>query len=272
MLAINNNVKARLDTFCTTHKIPNIIFHGPSGCGKSYIMKDFIDKIYNNQKELVDKYVMYVNCAYGKGIKFIRDELKFFAKTNIYSSNHHIFKTIVLFNADKLTIDAQSALRRCIELFTHTTRLFIVIEDQSKLMKPILSRFCSIHVPNPIYQNEPINLYTYNVTKIFPTKQIQLQKYKALKKVLSLVVKETSKDILDLSICVYESGHSAIDIIQMVKKSYFDDCLSDDKVINLIFIFNKMKREIRHETLLIFFVLNFIFIGVNNSLENISFM
>ena len=40
-------------------------------------------------------------------------------------------------NADKLTIDAQSALRRCIELFSHNTRFFIVVEDKNKLLRPI---------------------------------------------------------------------------------------------------------------------------------------
>ena len=71
---------------------------------------------------------MYINCAHGKGIRFIRDELKFFAKTNIQHKNGNIFKSVILFNADKLTTDAQSALRRCIEQFSHTTRFFIVID------------------------------------------------------------------------------------------------------------------------------------------------
>ena len=30
---------------------------------------------------------MFVNCAQGKGIKFIRDDLKFFAKTHINFKN-----------------------------------------------------------------------------------------------------------------------------------------------------------------------------------------
>jgi DNA polymerase III delta prime subunit len=88
---------------------------------------------------------MYINCAYGKGIKFIRDELKHFAKTNIYSQ----FKSIVLFNAEKLTMDAQSALRRCIEQFNFSTRFFIVTDDKYSLLKPILSRFSEIHVLPP---------------------------------------------------------------------------------------------------------------------------
>jgi len=86
-------------------------------------------------------YVMNVNCAHGKGIKFIRDDLKFFARTNIDLQDGNIFKSIILLNADKLTIDAQSALRRCIELFSHSTRFFIVVDDKYKLLKPILSRF-----------------------------------------------------------------------------------------------------------------------------------
>ena len=72
---------------------------------------------------------MYVNCAHGKGIKFIRDDLKFFAKTNIQGNKGILFKTIVLFNADSLTIDAQSAMRRCIESFSYNTRFFIVVEN-----------------------------------------------------------------------------------------------------------------------------------------------
>ena len=95
-------------------------------------------------KETFEQQVMYVNCAYGKGIKFIRDELKFFAKTHINSNGGNIFKSIILLNADKLTLDAQSALRRCIELFSHNTRFFIIAEDKYNLMKPILSRFCEI--------------------------------------------------------------------------------------------------------------------------------
>ena len=76
---------------------------------------------------------MIVNCAHGKGIKFIREDLKLFAKTNIHLNNGILFKSIVLLNADFLTIDAQSALRRCIELFSHTTRFFIIIENKNNI-------------------------------------------------------------------------------------------------------------------------------------------
>ncbi len=146
MLNIHTEIKDKLNYFCSIHKIPNILFHGPSGSGKRTIVNNFVSNIYNNDKEKIKTFVMYVNCAHGKGIKFIREDLKFFAKTHINSNGGDNFKSIILLNADKLTMDAQSALRRCIELFSHNTRFFIVVENKERLLNPILSRFCEIYV------------------------------------------------------------------------------------------------------------------------------
>ena len=119
MLNIHENIKLKLNSFIEQKKIPNLIFHGVAGSGKKTLLFDFLKKVYDNNKTYIQDYVMTVNCAHGKGIKFIREELKFFARTNIDLHEGTIFKSIILLNADKLTIDAQSALRRCIELFSH---------------------------------------------------------------------------------------------------------------------------------------------------------
>ena len=147
-------IEKTLDGFMKNNKIPNILFHGEYGSGKKTILNNFLDKIYVDiDKEERKNYIMYINCSQGKGIDFIRDELKFFARTNIHNKTNHIFKSIILLNADKLTINAQSALRRCIELFSVNTRFFIVIENKQKLLKPILSRFCELYVPKPYIHN-----------------------------------------------------------------------------------------------------------------------
>ena len=72
MLNIHQSIKEKLKYFYTIHKIPNIIFHGPSGSGKRTIVNEFIQTIYDDNRELIKNLVMYVNCAHGKGIKFIR--------------------------------------------------------------------------------------------------------------------------------------------------------------------------------------------------------
>ena len=77
-LLIHDDIINKLDNFIKTNKIPNIIFYGPSGCGKHKILFDFINKIYNYDKENIKKNVMFLNCTHSKGIKYIREDLKFF--------------------------------------------------------------------------------------------------------------------------------------------------------------------------------------------------
>ena len=90
------DIKEKLNFFLNSKDIPNIIFYGKSGSGKRTIVHRFINEIYENNKDLLKNYVMYVNCAHGKGIKFIRDELKFFSKTHVNIESSNNFKTVIL--------------------------------------------------------------------------------------------------------------------------------------------------------------------------------
>jgi DNA polymerase III delta prime subunit len=274
-LNIHQSIKEKLSYFHEIHKIPNIIFHGPSGTGKRSIVNEFIHKIYDNDRDKIKLFVMYVNCSHGKGIKFIREELKFFAKTHINSNGGNIFKSIILLNADKLTMDAQSALRRCIELFSHNTRFFIVAEDKYNLMKPILSRFCEIYVPEPVLNGQIINLYKYNLNEIFNMNDIKTHRYEALKKdILNSISKKTTiKELMDFCTKIYEKGYSALDILTLLENPKFlQGIISDEKRYELLICFNRVRREFRNEKLLFLFILNFIFLSSELSLENISFM
>ena len=274
-LNIHESVQEKLDYFKSSHKIPNIIFHGSSGCGKRTIVNNFINSIYDNDREKIKSLVMYVNCAHGKGIKFIRDELKFFAKTHINSNGGDIFKSIVLLNADKLTMDAQSALRRCIELFSHNTRFFIIVEDKYKLLKPILSRFCEIYISEPIHNNTVINLYKYNLNQTFKMKDIKNIRLEWLKKELfkSVNKKISIEDLMIFSTKIYEKGYSGTDIINLVEMPKFmESLISNEKRYELLIAFDKVRKEFRNEKLIILFILNFLFLNSEISLENISFI
>jgi DNA polymerase III delta prime subunit len=273
-LNIHQSIKEKLNYFYEIHKIPNIIFHGPSGSGKRSLVNEFINKIYDNDREKIKSFVMYVNCSHGKGIKFIRDELKFFAKTHINSNSGNIFKSIILLNADKLTMDAQSALRRCIELFSHNTRFFIVAEDKYNLMKPILSRFCEIYVPEPVINGEIINLYKYNLNEIFKMKDLKIQKNVALSKELMKINKNiTLEDLMQVCTKLYEKGYSALDVISLLEnQNFLRASISEEKRYELLICFNRVRREFRNEKLLFLFILNFIFLSSELCLENISFM
>lgn len=277
MINIHKPIKDKLEYFHNNKKIPNIIFNGPSGSGKSSIVNDFISLIYDGNKDKIRDFVMYVNCAHGKGIKFIREELKFFAKTHINSNGGDVFKSIVLLNGDKLTMDAQSALRRCIELFSHNTRFFIIVEDKYKMLKPILSRFCEIYIPEPEYNGKIINLYKYNLEQTFKMVDIKGKRIEWLRAELDKTfTKGTESNISETTLLsfvtkLYEKAYNALDIIQMLEDGQIIMAISN-KQYELLIAFNKVRKEFRNEKLLMLFVLNFIYLDSKMSLENISFM
>lgn len=264
-LSIHQNIHNKLDFFIKENKIPHIIFYGPSGSGKRTILNGFINDIYKNDKQKINQYVMHVNCAHSKGIRFIRDELKFFAKTNIHNKNNNLFKSIVLFNADQLTIDAQSALRRCIEQFSHTTRFFILVNNVNRLLKPILSRFCNIYIPVPTIKNKNISLHEN--FKLHLTKhEFILKREKWLKKKLETKSNfKTIQNCIDLTELLYEKAYNSNDIVKTLENNSFK---KEDKYLYLIY-FDKIRSQFRDEKLLMLTILNLFFLRKNLNLENI---
>jgi len=267
-LVLHKEINDKLDYFLNADKIPNIIFHGPNGSGKRTLVTNFIEKIYNNDKEVIKTYVMNVNCAHGKGIKFVREELKFFAKTHINFKGTGHFKTIIMSNADKLTIDAQSALRRCIELFSHTTRFFIIVEDRYKLLRPILSRFCEIFIPEPIINNNKVNLHKYVLNECFISEDNNKKKQSWLKKYIEKIKICSYKELLKASIVLYEKGYCGLDIMKYIENSN----INMEKKYQLLLAFHKVKKEFRNEKFLILYMLNFVLLRSDINLENMSFM
>jgi DNA polymerase III delta prime subunit len=268
-LNIHKPIKEKLTFFRENKQIPNIIFHGPNGSGKHTLVQQFIYDIYDHDKELIKSYVMNVNCAHGKGIKFVREELKFFAKTHINIKGTGHFKTIILSNADKLTIDAQSAMRRCIELFSHTTRFFIIVDDKYKLLKPILSRFCEIFVPEPVIENKKINLHQYILNNCFSADTVKKENDAWLKNAIEelKIKKATYREIIEFTKKMYEMGYSGLDLIDYIEQHKEIDPV---KKSHLLVTFHKVKRDFMNEKLFILFIITLI--RSDDNLENISFM
>lgn len=273
--SFHQKIYDKLDYFYTNNKIPHIIFHGASGSGKRTIVNDFILQIYQNDKHKIKTNVMFVNCVHGKGIKFIREELKFFAKTNIQSNSGIIFKTIVLLNADYLTIDAQSALRRSIELFSYNTRFFIIVENKEKLLNPILSRFCEIYIPEYTGEEEyakvKANLHQYFISKNYSIHTSPFENTVASS--MHGLIKgggeapATHKSLVAVASEFYREGVNCIDIIKW---------LENTNIVNLkvktatYMCFDKIKAEYRSEKLLMLYILNFILMRSCKDLKSIS--
>lgn len=240
------------------------MFHGASGTGKKHLVHDFLCRIYENDKAKMKLNIMFVNCAHGKGIKFIREELKMFAKSN---SRGVLFKTIVLLNADQLTTDAQSALRRCIEQFSGNTRFFIIVENKNKLLDPILSRFCEIYVPEYIVDGEIKNLHQLALSKKFARENRRMEELNRLidewkgqispQTISNLLEDCKHADLVILSVRMYDAGFSTIDLMNWMEKQ---DNIDARIKTSANLCFHKIRAEYRCERLLLLYMMDFIWI------------
>lgn len=280
-LNVNKSIVKMLDNFLIYNRVPNILFNGPSGSGKKTLVFNYINKIYNNESEIIKKYTMVLNCAHEKGIKVIRDDLKFFAKTNlpqipIHNERSIHFKTIILLNAEHLTIDAQSALRRCMELYSHTTRFFMLVYNKDKILKPILSRFCDIYIPYPLIKNQDINL---NINK--SNKQLDITHFNELRNkeleisFINIITQDPSlkqSDLYEYAENLYNNAYSIKELLEVLENNeYIKSKLKRKEILEKTIILNKLQIFTRNEKLLLYYCLYLFLISSNLKIENVSF-
>jgi replication factor C subunit 3/5 len=119
--------------------LPNLLFYGKSGTGKTSLIQGIINKFYGNNQALM---VMKLDASDDRGINTVRDEIKCFAeKISIFQNK---IKLIILDEADSMTFDAQSALKRIIEKYSSCTRFCFICNYENKIINEIKSRCISL--------------------------------------------------------------------------------------------------------------------------------
>ena len=134
----------RLKNYVGAQSLPHLLFTGTAGIGKTTsavaLAREFFgDDWQVNFREL--------NASDERGIDVVRNQIKQFARTA--PMGKATFKILFLDEADALTNDAQSALRRTMENYAQTCRFILSCNYSSKIIDPIQSR-CAIYRFKPL--------------------------------------------------------------------------------------------------------------------------
>jgi replication factor C small subunit len=134
----------RLKAYVKNKSIPNLLFAGPAGTGKTTCAIAIARELFRSDWALSFK---EMNASDERGIDVVREDIKDFARTS--SLGKLEFKILFLDEADALTSDAQAALRRTMEKYSHNCRFILSCNYSSKIIDPIQSR-CAVFRFKPL--------------------------------------------------------------------------------------------------------------------------
>jgi replication factor C small subunit len=119
--------------------IPHMLFAGPAGVGKTTTALCIAMELLGEEWR---KNTLELNASDERGIKMVRERVKEFAASIKLADDKEFGKPkiIILDEADEMTSEAQTALRRIIEDSARTTRFIIICNYLSQIIEPIQSR------------------------------------------------------------------------------------------------------------------------------------
>jgi replication factor C subunit 2/4 len=125
-----------------------MLFYGPPGTGKTSTVLALAKELYG--PELIKTRVLELNASDERGISIVREKVKDFARMQLSNPSAEYrarypcppYKIIILDEADSMTQDAQSALRRTMETYSKITRFCLICNYVTRIIDPLASR-CS---------------------------------------------------------------------------------------------------------------------------------
>ncbi|GMM34885.1 replication factor C subunit 2 [Saccharomycopsis crataegensis] len=149
-----------------TSNLPHMLFYGPPGTGKTSTILALAKQLYG--PELYKTRVLELNASDERGISIVREKVKNFARLTVSNPSKEDlakypcppYKIIILDEADSMTNDAQSALRRTMETYSGVTRFCLICNYITRIIDPLASR-CSKFRFKPLDNTDALTRLTY---------------------------------------------------------------------------------------------------------------
>ncbi|CAK9442050.1 uncharacterized protein LODBEIA_P58300 [Lodderomyces beijingensis] len=179
-----------------TQNLPHMLFYGPPGTGKTSTILALAKQLFGPR--LYKSRVLELNASDERGISIVRQKIKNFAKLSVSNATaddlaHYPcppYKIIILDEADSMTNDAQSALRRTMETYASITRFALVCNYITRIIDPLASR-CSKFRFKLLNEENSLNRLKY----IAAEEQLHLDTASGTDAVLSEVLKISNGDL-----------------------------------------------------------------------------
>lgn len=134
-------IKVLKDTL-KTGNLPHLLFYGPPGTGKTSSVLAIAMELFGPVK--FHERVIELNASDERGINVVRHKIITFAKSAIGNSDPNYpcppYKIVILDEADAMTTEAQSALRKVMENLSKITRFCFICNYINQIIDPISSR------------------------------------------------------------------------------------------------------------------------------------
>ena len=174
-------VEAVKNLMKNAEEMPNLLFSGPAGVGKTTLALCIARELLGDYWR---DYTLELNASDERGINMVRERVKMFARYSGMAGKIP-FKIIILDEADEMTGDAQTALRRIIEDSAKGTRFVLICNYLSQIIEPIQSRCVIFRFTN--LAEEDVVGHLANICK--------QEKVKYDEKALSLIYEFTEGDL-----------------------------------------------------------------------------